>query len=97
MRQIFISILTGVVLLTGTAQTKRAINTNDLLGFGRVSDQQVSPDGKTVAFVVTSQLIEENKSVSNIYLVPASGSPVSHCCSGKSEPGPCDTARTAGR
>ncbi len=55
------------------AQPKRAITFDDLISFGRVSDPQISPDGKTVAFVVTWQLKEENKSTSNIYLVSVTG------------------------
>jgi dipeptidyl aminopeptidase/acylaminoacyl peptidase len=55
------------------AQIKHAITMDDLLGFGRVSDPQVSPDGKTVAFVVAWQLVKENRSISNIYLVSIDG------------------------
>ena len=55
------------ILLTffASAQPKRAITFDDLISFGRVSDPQISSDGKTVAFVVTWQLKEENKSTSN--------------------------------
>ncbi len=55
------------------AQPKRVITFDDLISCGRVSDPQISPDGKTVAFVVTWQLKEENKSTSNIYLVSVTG------------------------
>jgi dipeptidyl aminopeptidase/acylaminoacyl peptidase len=55
------------------AQTKHAITFDDLLSFGQVSDPQISPDGKTVAFIVVWQLMEENKSTSNIYLVSIDG------------------------
>jgi dipeptidyl aminopeptidase/acylaminoacyl peptidase len=58
------------------AQPKRAITFDDLVGFGRVTDPQISPDGKTIAFVVTLQLKEENKSTSSIYLVNVSGGDV---------------------
>ena len=66
------------ILLTffASAQPKRAITFDDLISFGRVSDPQISPNGKTVAFVVTWQLKEENKSTSNIYLVHVSGGDV---------------------
>lgn len=55
------------------AQTQRPITFDDLIGFGRLSDPQISPDGKWIAYVVTRQLKEENKSVSNIFIIPASG------------------------
>jgi dipeptidyl aminopeptidase/acylaminoacyl peptidase len=69
--------LTALVLfiftITAYAQPKRAITFDDLISFGRVTDPQISPDGKTIAFVITYQLKEENKEISNIFLVPASG------------------------
>jgi dipeptidyl aminopeptidase/acylaminoacyl peptidase len=58
------------------AQPKRAITFDDLISCGRVSDPQISPDGKIIAFVVTWQLKEENKSTSNIYLVDIAGGDV---------------------
>jgi dipeptidyl aminopeptidase/acylaminoacyl peptidase len=68
------SLLTALVIFLFTiityAQPKRAITIEDLLSFGRVTNPQISPDGKTIAFVVTYQLKEENTSTSNIYLVP---------------------------
>jgi dipeptidyl aminopeptidase/acylaminoacyl peptidase len=65
------------------AQSKRAITFDDLIGFGRISDPQISPDGKTVAFVVTLQLKDENKSTSSIYLVNVSGGDVRQLTSAK--------------
>lgn len=65
------------------AQSKRAITFDDLVGFGRLSDPQISPDGKTVAFVVTLQLKDENMSTSSIYLVNVSGGDVRQLTSAK--------------
>ncbi len=45
----------------------------DLFRIKRVSDPQVSPDGKWVAFVVTTVDKAENKTDSDVWLVPASG------------------------
>jgi dipeptidyl aminopeptidase/acylaminoacyl peptidase len=64
-----------LILPIALAQQKRPITFDDLIGFGRVSDPQISPDGKTVAFVVTSYNKSENAGNSNIYLVPTEGGP----------------------
>jgi len=55
------------------SQPKRAITFNDLIGFSRLGDPQVSPDGKMVVFVMTTQLVAENRSGSDLYLVPVAG------------------------
>lgn len=65
------------------AQPKRAITFDDLIGFGRISDPQISPDGKTIAFVITTFDKEENTSNSNIYLVSIDGGPVRQLTSAK--------------
>ena len=44
-----------------------------LWSFGRVGEAQVSPDGKTVLYIVTYYNIEENKSYRDIYAVPVDG------------------------
>ncbi|HVN47389.1 MAG TPA: S9 family peptidase, partial [Bacteroidota bacterium] len=74
-----------LVPMLALAQTKRAMTFDDLISFGRVSDPQVSPDGKTIAFVVTWQLKEENKSASNIYLVPVAGGAVKQLTNAKGQ------------
>ena len=67
------------------AQAKRAITFDDMIGMGRVSDPQISPDGKTIVFVVTWQLKDENKSTSNIYLVPVGGGAVKQLTNAKGQ------------
>lgn len=74
---------TILVFAAALAQQKRAITFDDLIGFGRVSDPQISPDGKTVAFVVTNYNKSENTSNSNIYLVPIEGAPIRQLTSAK--------------
>jgi dipeptidyl aminopeptidase/acylaminoacyl peptidase len=66
-------LFTLLIVTFATAQQRRAITFDDLIGFGRVSDPQISPDGKTVAFVVTSYDKAENAGNSNIYLMPVDG------------------------
>lgn len=64
------------VFLSANAQTKRPIQFEDLISFGRISDPRISPDGKWVAFVVTYQDTVQNNSNSNIYLVSIEGDSV---------------------
>jgi dipeptidyl aminopeptidase/acylaminoacyl peptidase len=47
---------------------------DDLLGFHRVADPQLSPDGQFVAFVVTEVERAENRTNSDIWLARADGS-----------------------
>ena len=57
-----------------SAQTqKRAIRFDDLIAMHRLSDPQVSPDGKWVAYVVATPDMQANHSMSNIWIVPANG------------------------
>ncbi len=54
-------------------QTKRPITFDDLISMDRISDLQISPDGKTVAFVITRYDKVQNNSNSNIYAVSIDG------------------------
>lgn len=45
-----------------------------LLSFGRLSDAQLSPDGKTILYGVSYTSIEENRSCRNLFLVNTDGS-----------------------
>ena len=45
----------------------------DLFKLHRVSDPQISPDGKNVAYVVTDVVFAENRTNSDIWVVPAAG------------------------
>ena len=63
-------------LLAGSASAqtqKRAITFDDLIAMHRVSDPQVSPDGKWVAYVVATPEMRANRSLSNVWIVPANG------------------------
>ena len=55
------------------AQPKRPLEVEDLFRIKRVSDPQLSPDGKWIAFVVTEVDKAANKMNSDIYLIPATG------------------------
>lgn len=55
--------------LVASAQAPTGLKVNDLFKFKRVGDPQVSPDGKTVAYVVTTYDRDTNKRTSQIHLV----------------------------
>ncbi len=44
-----------------------------LLSLGRLSDPQLSPDGKTILYGVSYTSIEENRSVRNLFVIPSDG------------------------
>ncbi len=50
-------------------------NAEALLRIARVSDPQISPDGKAVAFTVTSIDLTQNTKPEQIYVVPVDGGP----------------------
>jgi dipeptidyl aminopeptidase/acylaminoacyl peptidase len=55
------------------AEGKRPMTLDDLFAFKRVADPQVSPDGKLVAYAVTTVDLSANKSSSAIWLAPTAG------------------------
>ncbi|MGH9710387.1 MAG: TolB family protein, partial [Candidatus Acidiferrales bacterium] len=69
-------ILCPCLLFAGPAMAqtpKRAIQFDDLIAMHRLSDPQVSPDGKWVAYVVSTPDMQANHSMSNIWIIPAEG------------------------
>jgi dipeptidyl aminopeptidase/acylaminoacyl peptidase len=52
---------------------KRPMKVEDLFAFKRVSDPQISPDGKWVVYVVGEVDMEANKVPSSLWLAPADG------------------------
>src|SRR5271155_3693894 len=56
------------------AQTKRGVTPEDYLAFKFVGDPHISPDGKTVAYVLTTIDQKKNRRESSIWVVPADGS-----------------------
>src|ERR1700722_11570264 len=63
------------VVAEGQAQIaeKRAITFKDLISLHRVSEPQISPDGKWIAYSVATPDLEANHSVRDIWVVPAAG------------------------
>lgn len=56
------------------AQTKRGITPEDYLSFKFVGDPHISPDGKVIAYVLTTIDQKKNRRESSIWVVPADGS-----------------------
>jgi dipeptidyl aminopeptidase/acylaminoacyl peptidase len=52
---------------------KRPFDVNALLKLARISDPQVSPDGRTVSFTVDTTDLENNRRVKHIYAVSLNG------------------------
>ena len=52
---------------------RRPIATGDLLAMQRVSDPQISPDGRWVAYTVATPDVAANRMARNIWLVPSAG------------------------
>jgi dipeptidyl aminopeptidase/acylaminoacyl peptidase len=58
---------------TGQDAAKRPITFQDLISMHRVSDPQISPDGKWVAYALATPDLAENRLVKNIWLVGLEG------------------------
>jgi dipeptidyl aminopeptidase/acylaminoacyl peptidase len=65
---------TAVLLLASPAAAARPMTIQDLLVAVRVSDPQLSPDGKLVAFVRTTTDVSSGKRNADIWVVAADGS-----------------------
>jgi len=76
MKRLILLLLLLLTIGIVDAQTKRPITFDDLIGMDRITDLQISPDGKTVAFVVTRHDKVQNNTNSNIHLVPIGGGAV---------------------
>ncbi len=71
----FLALAVVLIPLVSFAQ-KHPITVEDMWKVGRVSEPQVSPDGKTIAYIVTSYDMDANKGTSKILLVSIdSGAP----------------------
>lgn len=73
MRKYFFLFMLLILPAILVGQTKRAITFDDLISLGRVTDPQISADGKWVAYVVTYHNKSDNNTNSNIYLLSLEG------------------------
>ncbi|MFI5335214.1 MAG: prolyl oligopeptidase family serine peptidase [Opitutales bacterium] len=65
--------LLALFTLASAAVFARPLQLEDLFRFHRVSDPQLSPDGQAVLFVVTDPLKAENRTKSDIWIIPTAG------------------------
>jgi dipeptidyl aminopeptidase/acylaminoacyl peptidase len=70
-----VAALVAAAASTASGQTaeKHAITFKDLISLHRVSEPQISPDGKWIAYSVATPDLEANHSVRDIWVVPAAG------------------------
>jgi len=62
-----------VISISIFPQSKRAMTIDDLWAMKRIGTYDVSPDGKTIAFSLTSFTFEANKGNTDIYLINSDG------------------------
>jgi len=67
-----ISLLAVSPALAANAREQR-ITVDDYFRMGQVSEAQVSPEGDWIAFTVTRQDLDEDTSISRVWMVPAAG------------------------
>src|SRR5262245_63418470 len=69
------AVAAAVLLLVASspAADKRPMKLDDLYKFKRVAAPQISPDGRTVAYQVTTVDLGANKSTTAIWIAPADG------------------------
>ena len=67
------AITLSICVAGALAQQKRVMTFEDVLTLKTVSDAQLSPDGKWVAYVVTSADLKENSNDADVWLVSTAG------------------------
>jgi dipeptidyl aminopeptidase/acylaminoacyl peptidase len=78
-----------MLVSTASAQQKRAMTFEDVLALKGVADAQISPDGKWIAYTVSSVDMKDNAVDSDIWLVATSGgSPIRLTTNKKSDSQP---------
>jgi dipeptidyl aminopeptidase/acylaminoacyl peptidase len=86
MKRFVISTVIFMLALTSVAaaQETRRFTIDDLLKVRRVSDPQVSPDGKRVAFAIGDVNWDANKVITQIYVMPIEGGSMKQLTNGAS-------------
>lgn len=71
--KIVLSALLAILMTSTPADAKRPITFEDLMKIQQISDPQVSPDGRWVAYVQKSVDLEANKKTGHLWLIPVEG------------------------
>ncbi len=61
------------ILASASAQTRRPLEVGDLFAIQRISEPAVSPDGKWVVYTLTTPNVEENKNLTDLWIVSTAG------------------------
>src|SRR5208282_5502024 len=68
-----VAVLVSVVSASAQLAEKRAITFQDLIALHRLSEPQLSPDAKWIAYTVSTPDLDANHSVRDIWVVPING------------------------
>jgi Tol biopolymer transport system component len=77
----------ALLLATPAAAAPRPFTVDDLVHARRVGDFAVSPDGKWVAYVVSTMNLDENRATAAIHLMPTGGGPARPLTAGQKHDG----------
>ncbi len=72
-KTIWLFIAITAISLVVSGQSKHPITFDDLISMKRLADAQISPDGRSVAYVVNAVDKQANRGKRSIWLVPTSG------------------------
>ena len=73
LKTIFPLFLCGLCSIAFAQQAKKALTIEDILKLKTVSEVQISPDGKWVAYTVSEMDMKKDKSLTRIYSIPMKG------------------------
>jgi dipeptidyl aminopeptidase/acylaminoacyl peptidase len=62
-----------LALLTPTWVSSKPVTVDDLMAVRTVVDVRISPDGESVAYVLSEPSLEKNEHVASLYVVPSAG------------------------
>lgn len=72
-RRIVSALLALLLPLGASAQERRTLAPDDLFAVQRVGAPRVSPDGRWVAYTISTTSLEDEKSYTRVWMVPAAG------------------------
>jgi len=79
--------LAGPLAATAESPAKRPLTVEELWAIQRVGTPVLSPDGRTVAYTVTSYDMDENRGNADIWVMPAAGGPARRLTTSKASDG----------